>query len=242
MKKAQKISAIILSAALFCTTALSMTGCSKGGGDQLSKPVKGDTVATISIEGFGDVKVKLFPKEAPKAVENFTTHAKNGYYNGLTFHRVMNEFMIQGGDPDGVGTGGESIWGEAFEDEFSDKLHNFTGALSMANSGPNTNGSQFFLVKTSPITDTVDANGQTVTADQMLDYFAKQIGKEIPDEVRKSYKEIGGTPWLDGLHTVFGQIYEGLDIVQKVMDIEVDVNDMPTEPVVIKSIEISTIE
>lgn len=102
---------------------------------QLNKPDANDTVATIKTN-MGDIKVKLFPEHAPKAVENFTTHAKNGYYDGLIFHRVINDFMIQGGDPNGTGTGGESIWGSAFEDEFTGELHNLRGALSMANAGP----------------------------------------------------------------------------------------------------------
>ena len=102
----------------------------------------------------GDIEVMLFPEEAPKAVENFLTHAKEGYYNGISFHRVIKDFMIQGGDPNGDGTGGESIWGQSFEDEFSDDLHNFRGALCMANAGYHTNGSQFFIVQTgSPVTD-----------------------------------------------------------------------------------------
>lgn len=95
----------------------------------------------------GDIEIMFFPEQAPKAVENFLTHAKAGYYDGLTFHRVLNDFMIQGGDPVGNGTGGESIWGAPFEDEFSDSLRNFRGALSMANSGTNSNGSQFFIVQ-----------------------------------------------------------------------------------------------
>ena len=94
----------------------------------------------------GVIKIKLFPEYAPKAVENFKTHAKNGYYDGLTFHRIINEFMIQGGDPNGDGSGGESIWGVPFEDEFSTEVLNYRGAF-MANSGPNTNGSQFFIVQ-----------------------------------------------------------------------------------------------
>ncbi|NLX61223.1 MAG: hypothetical protein GXZ06_01660 [Tissierellia bacterium] len=89
---------------------------------------------------YGTIKIRLFPEAAPKAVENFKTHAKNGYYKGVTFHRVIDEFMIQGGDPSGNGTGGESIWGEPFEDEFHKDYHHIRGALSMANSGPNTNG------------------------------------------------------------------------------------------------------
>ena len=94
----------------------------------------------------GDFEVELRPDLAPKAVENFTTHAKNGYYNGLIFHRVIKNFMIQGGDPTGTGRGGESIWGKPFEDEFSPKaLFDKPGILAMANAGRNTNGSQFFI-------------------------------------------------------------------------------------------------
>ncbi|WP_081848477.1 peptidylprolyl isomerase [Clostridium sp. KNHs205] len=115
--------------------------------EQLAEPKKGETVAELVIEGFGSIHVKFFNEEAPKSVENFITHAKDGYYDGLTFHRVMDNFMIQGGDPTGTGMAGESIWGENFEDEFSDNLQPYRGALCMANSGANTNGSQFFIVQ-----------------------------------------------------------------------------------------------
>ena len=107
---------------------------------------KGDTIATIRTN-FGGIRIHMLPEAAPKAVESFLTHARNGYYNGVIFHRVINDFMIQGGDPRGNGTGGESIWGDSFEDEFDVELHNLRGALSMANAGPNTNGSQFFIVQ-----------------------------------------------------------------------------------------------
>ncbi len=94
----------------------------------------------------GSVEIELRPDLAPKAVENFVTHSKNGYYNGLIFHRVIKNFMLQGGDPTGTGRGGESIWKKAFEDEFSSKaLFDKPGILAMANSGKNTNGSQFFI-------------------------------------------------------------------------------------------------
>ena len=94
----------------------------------------------------GIIKIELKPKMAPKAVENFVTHSKNGYYNGLTFHRVMKNFMIQGGDPTGTGAGGESIWGKSFEDEFSaNAIFDKPFILAMANRGKNTNGSQFFI-------------------------------------------------------------------------------------------------
>ena len=113
---------------------------------QLSMPEKGDMIAIMTTNR-GTIKFRLFPQQCPKTVENFTTHAKNGYYEGIIFHRVINNFMIQGGDPTGTGRGGESIWGDSFEDEFDLGLHNVRGALSMANAGPNTNGSQFFIVQ-----------------------------------------------------------------------------------------------
>lgn len=113
----------------------------------------------------GDIEIMLFPDEAPKAVENFLTHAKDGYYNGLLFHRVINDFMLQGGDPKGDSTGGESIWDAPFEDEFSDSLRNFRGALSMANSGTDTNGSQFFIMQ-----------GKTATTDNYaLNAYSNQL-------------------------------------------------------------------
>ena len=108
---------------------------------QIREPQQGDIVALMKTT-LGDIKILLFPDAAPKAVENFTTHAKNGYYTGIIFHRVIPDFMIQGGDPTGTGRGGESIWGKSFEDEFSVDYHNIRGALSMANAGPSTNGSE----------------------------------------------------------------------------------------------------
>ncbi|MCT3468844.1 peptidylprolyl isomerase, partial [Lactobacillus delbrueckii] len=102
--------------------------------------------ATIKTN-HGDIVIQLFPEEAPMTVENFVRLAQKGYYDGVTFHRVISDFMIQGGDPEGTGAGGQSIWGHNFEDEFSNELFNLRGALSMANAGPNTNGSQFFIVQ-----------------------------------------------------------------------------------------------
>ena len=103
----------------------------------------------------GDMTFELNETAAPKAVENFSTHAKNGYYDGLIFHRIIKDFMIQGGDPTGTGCGGESIWVKAFEDEFSLDARNYYGALSMANSGPNTNGSQFFIVQAKDVPESL---------------------------------------------------------------------------------------
>jgi peptidylprolyl isomerase domain and WD repeat-containing protein 1 len=116
-------------------------------GDSKSRQQRpGDTgAAAILHTTMGDIHLRLFPEAAPKTVENFVTHARNGYYNGTIFHRVIKKFMIQGGDPLGDGTGGESIWGGEFEDEFSSLKHDKPYTLSSANYGPNTNGSQFFI-------------------------------------------------------------------------------------------------
>jgi len=109
-----------------------------------SKPAESGMSAILHTT-MGDIHLRLFPSVAPKAVENFVTHARNGYYNNTIFHRVIRKFMIQGGDPNGDGTGGESIWGGEFDDEFSSLKHDKPYTLSMANAGPNTNGSQFFV-------------------------------------------------------------------------------------------------
>lgn len=171
----------------------------------------------------GTIKIKLFPEQAPKTVENFITHSQNGYYDGLIFHRVIPDFMIQGGDPQGTGTGGESIYGQAFEDEFSQQLFNFRGALSMANAGPNTNGSQFFIVQNS----------------KMDPGFKEQMEKAgYPQEVTDFYMENGGTPWLDFRHTVFGQVIEGMDVVDAIAGVPTGAQDKPKEDVVIEKMTV----
>lgn len=192
---------------------------------QLEAPVKGDTVVIMTTSK-GTIKIKMFSDYAPKAVENFITHAKNGYYDGLVFHRVIKDFMIQGGDPNGTGTGGSSIWGEAFEDEFTPKLHNLNGALSMANAGPNTNGSQFFIVQAS----TVPSN-MLEQMKEMPDYF--------PADFVNDYEKIGGTPWLDYHHTVFGQVYDGMDTVNEIANVEVHASDKPIDDVIIEKIDVA---
>ncbi|MBE6727017.1 MAG: peptidylprolyl isomerase [Ruminococcaceae bacterium] len=192
---------------------------------QIMEPQSGDTVA-IMHTNMGDIKIKLFPNEAPKTVENFVKHSQNGYYNGLIFHRVIKDFMIQGGDPLGNGTGGESIWGRSFQDEFDSKLHNLRGALSMANSGPNTNGSQFFIVQANTVPESM--------VGQMEDLGEKYFPADIID----AYNAMGGTPWLDFHHSVFGQVYEGLEVVDGIANVKTGINDKPVEDVVINSIEI----
>lgn len=231
-------------------------------------------VAVIEVEGFGTIRAVLFEDEAPKTVENFITHAEEGYYDGLTFHRVIDEFMIQGGDPQGDGTGGESIWGKDFEDEFTDNLYNFRGALSMANSGKNTNGSQFFIVQESDGSSYTDSYFDSIEEQNKLSpskkakqqfqqylnlgYAAEDLATygiteatlkanfqrqnagqtQFTDDVRNYYRQVGGTPWLDGKHTVFGQVIEGMDVVDTIAAVSVDDNSAPDEAVVISSITI----
>lgn len=171
----------------------------------------------------GTIEVQLFEKLATKTVKNFVELAKKGYYDGVTFHRVIPDFMIQGGDPTGTGRGGESIYGHPFEDEFSEQLFNFNGALSMANAGPNTNGSQFFIVSN----EHVPAN--------MIDQM-KMVS--YPQEVIDRYKENGGAPWLDHRHTVFGQVIKGMDVVQAISKVERDQMDKPKDNVVMEKVTI----
>lgn len=189
-------------------------------GYQFIPPREGDLVAVMKTS-MGDIHIKLFPEKAPKTVENFTTHAKNGYYDNVIFHRVINDFMIQGGDPTGTGRGGESIWGGTFEDEFDIDLLNYRGALSMANTGdPDTNTSQFFIV-------------QKKNMDEWMD----SIKNAYPEQIAEYYKK-GGSPWLDFRHTVFGQVYKGMDVVDRIAGVKTDENDKPLEDVVIYTIEI----
>lgn len=195
---------------------------------QTRTPASGDMVATIKTT-MGDIKVLLFPDKAPKTVENFTTHAKNGYYNGIIFHRVINNFMIQGGDPTGTGRGGESIWGRPFKDEFDVDLHNIRGALSMANAGPGTNGSQFFIVQAKEVD-----SGLLSQMEQLAD-------RDFPTESVEDYKALGGTPWLDFKHSVFGQVFEGMDVVDAIANVKVGLNDKPNEDISIVGIDVATL-
>jgi peptidyl-prolyl cis-trans isomerase B (cyclophilin B) len=187
--------------------------------------IKDGTKAIIKTN-MGDMTFVLFPDVAPKAVENFTTHAKNGYYNGVIFHRIIKDFMIQGGDPNGTGMGGESIWGKSFADEFDINARNYYGALSMANSGPNTNGSQFFIVQASEVPSNLISQMEGL----------KDNG--FPQECIDNYKAVGGTPWLDFHHTVFGQIIDGKDVLEDIAAVRTGMGDKPLHDVVIETIEI----
>lgn len=150
-------------------------------------------VATI-FTNRGKITFEMYPMEAPKAVENFIGLSIQGYYNKLTFHRVVRSFMIQTGDSTATGSGGRSYFGKEFEDECTVSLkHNIPGTVSMANRGPHTNTSQFFI---------------TTVA----------------------------TPWLDGKHTLFGKVIEGMDVVQEIGVVETDKMEKPVKPIIIQKI------
>lgn len=260
--------------------ALSLTGCSGAGtnksengtttaypneelGFQLEAPEVGEQIVVMHTSK-GDISIRLFPEAAPKAVENFVTHAENGYYDGLIFHRVIDDFMIQGGDPEGDGTGGESIWGGSFEDEFDTKLCNIRGSLAMANSGEDTNGSQFFInqaqgedfeayvTKIKNIYEQYKANLPGV--DSWQEYYANQLTSSLSttfsaaaltDELVDLYCENGGNLSLDGAwratggHTVFGQVFDGMDVVDTIAAVQTDSSDKPLSDVVIESMEVT---
>ncbi|KAA9220223.1 MULTISPECIES: peptidylprolyl isomerase [Aerococcus] len=182
--------------------------------------------ATIKTT-LGDIVLTLYPEVAPKTVKNFIELSQSGYYDGVIFHRVIPNFMIQGGDPTGTGRGGESIYGSAFEDEFSNQVFNFNGALSMANAGPNTNGSQFFIVSAQEVPQA------------MLDQMK---ALSWPEEVIEHYAQKGGIPWLDHKHTVFGQVVDGMDVVYQIEAVDRDSHDKPLEDVSIVTIDIEGLD
>lgn len=191
---------------------------------QLSTEVAANEKLVTMKTTMGDIKLKLFPDLAPKTVENFLGLAAKGYYDGIIFHRVIPDFMIQGGDPTGTGMGGESLWGEEFNDEFSKQAFNLNGALSMANAGPNTNGSQFFIVS------------NTEVPQNMLTQLE---GAGYEKEVIDAYAKNGGTPWLDFRHTVFGHVIEGMDVVYDIQNVKRGAQNKPVNGVRIESIEIA---
>ncbi|MBZ0198328.1 MAG: peptidylprolyl isomerase [Ignavibacteriaceae bacterium] len=162
----------------------------------MSETPKDSILVAVMKTNMGTIEFELFEKQTPKTVENFTGLANKGYYNGIIFHRVIADFMIQGGDPTGTGRGGESLWGKKFNDEFVSALkHDVPGILSMANAGPNTNGSQFFITL-------------------------------VP------------TPWLNGKHTIFGKVINGMDVVNAIGKTQTGPGDKPSKDVIIENMTI----
>ena len=205
-------------------------------GFQLEPPASGEEYVLLETSK-GDIKIRLFPESAPLAVQNFTTHVRNGYYDELIFHRVVENFMLQTGDPEGTGMGGESIWGPGFGVEANRNLKHFRGALSMANQGarnPQSNTSQFFIVQNSEL----DSG--------LVSRLREMVENEIMTQRELDmYLEHGGTPMLDPHistqlsepfpgHPVFGQVFYGMDVVDAIAAVEVEMQpggtaERPTE-------------
>lgn len=197
---------------------------------QMAEPNAGETIAVMHVKDYGDITFKFFEDKAPKAVENFLTHAKDGYYNGVKFHRVIEEFMIQGGDPKGDGTGGESIWGSGFEEEFDQGLVPYRGALCMASAGKGKSslGSQFFVVQANPDEEQLNS-----------------IKLMYSQSFAEAYSKYGGYPSLYNNYTVFGQVVSGMDIVDKIAKVEKTYSSsgeksVPVTDVIIESIDVKT--
>lgn len=196
---------------------------------QLQAPQAGDPIAVISTS-MGDIYVVLFPEQAPMAVENFTTLAAQGYFDGTIFHRVEHDFAIQGGDATGTGKSGTSIWNNAaYPNETSALLRHYSGALATANSadGSISNFSQFYIVST-------PAGSVSSSAEDTL----KQAG--LSESAVSAYRQVGGAPYLDGLDTVFGQVYRGMEVVDAINAVKTDDNERPLEDVQIQKITISS--
>lgn len=221
---------------------------------QSSTPQPGDTIVTLHTS-MGDITLRFFPEEAPMAYENFVTHARNGYYDGVIFHRVIENFMIQGGDPTGTGMGGESIWGHGFGPEFSQHLRHFRGAIAMAQSAmPNSIGSQFYIVHNPTIDPRTQAEFESLLELQNEIIGEDEDGNNIylgdffSEDKIAAYSRYGGTPHLDlamqilgnpGGHTVFGQVISGMDVVDAIAATAVDSDTRPTTDVVIQSVTVS---
>ncbi|MCM1131928.1 MAG: peptidylprolyl isomerase [Ruminococcus flavefaciens] len=190
-------------------------------------PEKGDTVIEMTFKGYGTVKFRLFSEYADKGVENFVGLANDGFYDGLTFHRIIKDFMIQGGDPLGTGMGGKSLWGSSFDGATDSHLIHLPGAVAYANSGSTaSNSSQFYIV-----------TGDEAT-DDMFAYY-EQYGITFSDNSKELYKQYGGTPYLDGNYTVFGQVFDGLDIIYQIQCTATDSNDKPLDDVIIESVKVT---
>lgn len=235
------------------------------------QPNAGDLIAEFEIEGFGTIKAVLFPQAAPMGVENFQKLADSGYYDGLKIHRVVSDFMFQGGSANGDGTGGDAaINGGSFGIETAQNARHFYGALCYANdAGSNT--TQFYIVNSKSSEDlsafdyesydsiVEEGKGyikeaheagetnyeeyyvyQTQFYQNRIDYF-----KGATEAISNKYKTVGGVPSLDGNYTVFGQVYEGLDVVDAISAVEVEDNgsgevSKPVEDIIIKSVKVTT--
>lgn len=189
--------------------------------EQLQLPEENEEIAVL-YTNYGEIKIRLFEDAAPKAVMNFKELIRNGTYNEKTFFRIRKDDFIISGVPEG-----SSIWGSEFEDEFSLNHRNLRGAVSMANRGENTNTNGFFIVKRNYLEEDIK---------DILDEMTEVDG--FPKDVIKAYKKLGGLPELDFKHTVLGQVFYGLDVVDKIADTDVDSDFKPLEDIIIEKAEL----
>lgn len=279
--------------ALMCgamAAVMMFTGCGKGqtvgGNDKLDKvnadfnanvrdvaPKSGNLIATFEIEDYGTIKAVLFPEVAPVGVDNFRKLCDAGFYKGLNIHRVIEDFMFQGGSTNGNGTGGEAmVNGGKFSIETAQNARHFYGALCYANAGADNNSTQFYIVNSKTAQDLGElAETAKANADyfkEAVDYYQEQgveeavayygekqtyyqnmhdMAASADDAIKERYKEKGGTPSLDGNYTVFGQVYEGFDVIDaisaaNVMDNGAGEFSKPVKDMIIKDISVSTFE
>lgn len=239
-------------------------------------PKSGDLIATFEIEGYGTIKAVLFPEAAPVGVENFQKLCDAGFYKGLKIHRVVKDFMFQGGSTNGNGTGGDALVnGGKFSIETAQNARHFYGALCYANAGAENNSTQFYIVNNKAPQDLATAipadnltaqvaanlkelndNASTVDKETADAYYAQYVkyyqnmadfAKYASDSITARYKEKGGTPSLDGNYTVFGQVYEGFDVIDTLSAAEVTDNgsgekSKPVKDIIIKNVTVSTFE
>lgn len=243
MKFLKRFLSAVLAASLLMVP---FAGCSGGGeapkalqynaDGTVVLPEDGEEVAVITVKDYGKITIRFFAEEAPKTVENFIGLAKKGYYDNITVHRIVKDFMIQSGDPRGDGTGGQSLWGGKFEDEFSNNLYNYTGSVSMANAGVNTNGSQFFINEGTGTELTEDYYNQLIAYNK----DSRKQGVTFFDQsVKDLYAKVGGNSLLDGIHTVFGQVIDGMDVVHAIASADIKTGtEAPAKDIIVESVKI----
>ena len=191
---------------------------------QLNWPSVGDTIVTITTNK-GTIRAVLYNKAAPQTVTNFIKLTDSGYYDGMIIHKAIADFVIQMGDPTTEGNGGDSFNGVGISLEYNESLHNFTGALGMAAGTDGLSYSQFYIIAGSEVSE---------------EYIAAMKSAGYSTNVIEAYKELGGQPSLDYEYTVFGQVFEGLDIVQEIANSKTDKWNRPKKDVVVSSVSISS--
>lgn len=235
MRKAFMLKTAVLLAAC-AVAACVLAGCERKKVvlDQIStanftEPQIGDEIVVLTIRDYGDVTIRLFPEESPTGVENFKTLVERGYYDELIFHRVIKDFVIQGGDPKGDTTGGDDCWGNGgFVQTISPNLCHFTGAVAYVTASDKLNKSQFYIV-----------TGAKVTEDDFA-LLKDKYGKTFSDPVKELYYKWGGQPYLDNDYEVFGQVIGGMDICLAIQNVETNSNDKPKSQVVIEKAVVTT--